>query len=258
MIEITMIMIGVYFFLLGLIIGSFLNVVIYRVPAEVSIAKGRSKCPGCDATIKAYDLIPVISYLILRGKCRNCGAKISARYPLIELLTGVMFLVAYLVEGFDIKAVLAMAVAAILISISAIDFDHMIIPNGLVIALIPIAVAYAIWDKDVTLLSRIIGAFAVSLPLFLLIIIIPDSFGGGDVKLMFVMGFILGWQSTLVGTFIGIIMGGAVATAVLLKNKRKDEGKQTHIPFGPWLAIGSFVALLFGGEIIDGYLNLMF
>ncbi len=257
MTEITII-IGAYVFLLGTIIGSFLNVVIYRVPAEVSIVKGRSKCPSCDSAIKAYDLVPVISYLMLRGKCRNCKAKISARYPLVELFTGAMFLVAFLVEGLDIKSILAMAVAAILIAISAIDFDHMIIPNGLVIALMPLAVCYAIWDADVTLLSRIIGAFAVSLPLFILIIIIPNSFGGGDVKLMFVMGFILGWQNTLVGTFIGIIMGGIVASTVLLKNRRKGEEKQTHIPFGPWLAIGSFIALLFGGEIIEGYLNLMF
>ncbi len=252
------ILIGVYVCILGAIIGSFLNVIIYRVPAGESIAKGRSKCMNCGEQIKAYDLVPIISYIFLRGKCRSCKARVSIRYPMIEVLTGLIFLGTFLVEGLEIKSFLTMAVGAILIAISAIDFDHMIIPNGLVIALIPLAIAYGIWDYDVAIVSRIIGAFVVSLPLFILIIIIPDSFGGGDVKLMFVMGFILGWQNTLVGTFIGILLGGIVATAALIKNRKKGNEKQTHIPFGPWLAIGSFVALLYGEEIINLYIEFAF
>ncbi len=265
--------VSIYIFILGLIIGSFLNVVIYRVPLEISIAKGRSKCTNCGDNIKAYDLIPIVSYIILRGKCRNCNDRISFRYPIIELMTGLLFLSVYLIEGFAIKTILGIAVVAILIAISAIDFEHMIIPNGLIIAMIPVAIAYAIWDKDITVLSRIIGAFAVSLPLFLIILLVPNSFGGGDVKLMLVMGFILGWQDTLLGAFIGVVMGGVVGTVALIKRKRRkelDKGndgelevkedeseRDTHIPFGPYLAIGCFIALLFGQEIISWYLSLL-
>ncbi len=256
MVELT-IMISAYVFIVGLCIGSFLNVVIYRVPNGVSIAKGRSKCPNCDHTLRPYDLIPVVSYMILRGKCRDCGSKISPRYPLVELATGLMYVLVYLVLGLTIETVLGVIVVSILIAITMIDFDHMIIPDGLVIALAVVGIAYAFLVKDVTLIERLIGIVAISVPLLIFAIIIPDCFGGGDIKMMAAMGIILGWQNTVLAGFIGIVLGGIVGAVILARNRAKGDTERKHMPFGPYLAIGCIVSLLAGTELIDWYIGLL-
>ncbi|MEI7884578.1 MAG: prepilin peptidase [Clostridia bacterium] len=236
-------------------IGSFLNVVIYRVPLGISIAKGRSYCPSCNTQLKNYDLIPIFSYLFLRGKCRKCGSKISLRYPLVELVTGILAVFIFLIVGFSWQAVLIFAVTAIMLAISLIDLDTMTIPNGLLIALIPFITGLFFLQPELALLARIIGFLALSLPMFLLNFVVEDSFGGGDIKLMALAGFMLGWQQTLVAFFIALMLGGSLATYLLL-TKQKEKG--SHIPFGPYLCIGIFLALLFGEKLLSWYLNLLF
>ncbi len=251
MVALIQFILYLYVFVVGIVIGSFLNVVIYRVPLAISVAKGRSFCPNCQAPIKGYHNIPVFSYLWLRGKCADCGQPISIRYPLVELFTGLLALLILAVYGFSFQWLVVFSAGAILICITMIDFDTMIIPNGLVLALMAPALVSFFFFPELGLLSRVIGIVAISLPMLLLTLFIPDAFGGGDIKLMAVAGFMLGWGDTLLAAFIGILLGGAVAVYLLLK---KTTAK--HMAFGPYLCIGIMTALLFGDIIIRSYLNL--
>lgn len=240
-------------FIYGSCIGSFLNVVIYRVPINISIAKGRSYCPKCNHKIKSYDLIPILSYMLLKGKCRNCKDSISIRYPLIELFTGIIAVITFMARGFSLEAVIIFLVAAILIAIAMIDFDTMTIPDELVIAIIPLALVMVYLQNDISLLSRIIAFFEISIPMIMLNYFVQDSFGGGDVKLISVCGIILGWQNTLLAMFIAILIGGFYAIYLLVSGKSK---KGAHIAFGPYICIGVYIAMIYGNEIISMYLNL--
>ncbi|PKM60228.1 MAG: prepilin peptidase [Firmicutes bacterium HGW-Firmicutes-4] len=251
MVEFINFILYVYIFVIGIVIGSFLNVVIYRVPLEISVAKGRSFCPHCHAQIKGYHNIPVFSYLWLRGKCADCGEPISIRYPLVELFTGLIAILIFAVYGFSFQWLVVFSAGAILIGITMIDFDTMTIPNGLVIALMAPALLSFFFFPQLGILSRVIGIFVISLPMLILVLFIPDAFGGGDIKLMAVAGFMLGWGNTLLAAFIGLLLGGAVAV-VLLAKKTPDK----HMAFGPYLCIGIMTALLFGDIIIQWYLNL--
>ena len=251
MVELINIIFYLYIFVIGIVIGSFLNVVIYRVPKEVSFVKGRSFCPHCQAQIKGYHNVPVFSYLWLRGKCADCRQPIAIRYPLVELFTGLMAVLIFAVYGFSFQWLVVFSAAAILICITMIDFDTMIIPNGLVIALMAPALLSFFFFPQLGILSRVIGIFIISLPMLILVLFIPDAFGGGDIKLMAVAGFMLGWGNTLLASFIGLLLGGAVAV-VLLARKTEDK----HMAFGPYLCIGIMTALLFGDRIIGWYFNL--
>jgi leader peptidase (prepilin peptidase)/N-methyltransferase len=239
-----------FVFVVGIVIGSFLNVVIYRVPKKISIAKGRSYCPKCKHKIKGYHNIPLISFIYLKGRCRYCDKKISSRYPLIELFTGLLGVALVVVFGFSIQALLYFIVGAILLCITMIDFDTMTIPNGLVIALIIPSVLSIFLIPEIGILSRIIGSLCISVPMLGLTFFIPGAFGGGDIKLMAVIGILLGWQNTLLATFIGILIGGVVGTIILLK-----KTQQKHMAFGPYLCIGIMTAILFGDIIIKYYLQ---
>lgn len=240
-------------FIYGACIGSFLNVVIYRVPNEISFAKGRSYCPKCNTQIRNCDLIPIASYLNLKGRCRSCKDKISSRYPLVELFTGLIAVMIFLIKGFTLISIIIFIVSAILIAITMIDFDTLTIPNGLVISIIPCAVFMMLIQKDVTVISRLIGFFSASVPMLLLNQLIPDSFGGGDVKLIAVCGFLLGWKNTLLAMFIAILIGGMYAVYLLASGKSK---RGAHIAFGPYICVGVYVAMLYGNEIIALYLGM--
>ncbi|WKY47928.1 prepilin peptidase [Eubacteriaceae bacterium ES3] len=240
-----------YALVLGLVVGSFLNVIIYRVPLGISISKGRSFCPNCQAPIKWSQNIPIISFLYLKGKCKNCGNPISIRYPLVESLTGLLSMVSFFVFGPTLQYLLVFVVMAILVSITFIDFDTLTIPNGLVIALMVPAILSCFVFPQPDFFARAIGIVSVSIPMLFLTMLIPDAFGGGDIKLMMVAGFLLGWANTLLAIFIALILGGMVAIVYILK-KTKDK----HMAFGPYLCIGIFTSTLFGSVIIDWYLSL--
>jgi len=248
--EMAYFIINAFVFVFGLCIGSFLNVVIYRVPLGISIAKGRSFCPQCKAPIAAYDNVPLFSWLFLRGKCRRCGAPIPVRYPAVELLGGLAALAAVWRFGYTPMAAVAFCTEAILIAVVFIDFDHMIIPNGLVIALIVPAVAAAFLQSPPDLISRVIGVFVIAVPLLVLAVAL-GAFGMGDIKLMAVAGFLLGWQGTLLAAFIGVVLGGIVGIVKMIKKTGEKE-----MAFGPYLAIGIAVSQLWGASIIAWYLGI--
>lgn len=247
------IIILVWFCALGACIGSFVNAATLRYSKGESFVKGRSRCPACGTTLRWFELVPLVSFLVLRGRCRGCKAKISWRYPAVEAVCTLTAALCWLRFEVAWMTPLAFAVCAILLAVTLIDGDTMEIPNGLVIALIPFAVG-AVWARpEVTLLQRGIGFLTVSLPMFLLALIIKNAFGGGDIKLMAVCGFLLGWQNTLLAFFIAVVLGGGYAVYLIGSKKSK---KGAHIAFGPYLCIGVAAAMLYGKEILSAYLGL--
>jgi leader peptidase (prepilin peptidase) / N-methyltransferase len=240
-------------FLFGSCIGSFLNVIIYRVPRGIPFWKGRSFCPICNVTLKPYDMIPVLSYFFLRGRCRNCNSKISQRYPLVETITGLIALLIYWETDFSLIYLEYFVFASVLVAIAFIDYDTMTIPNGLLLVLAFPAIAALFLNGQPDLLSRIVGFFAVSLPMFLLTLAIPECFGGGDIKLIASCGFMLGWQNTLLAIFIALLFGGAHGIYLIIKDK---NNRKKHFAFGQYICIGVFAAMLYGDLIINGYLQI--
>jgi len=237
----------------GMCIFSFLNVVIYRVPRNISYAKGFSMCPTCGHRLYPKDLVPVFSWLFLRGKCRYCGTKISPRYMVVEFLGAACAVGDLWVYGLSLAAVTVFLFLAILTVIAFVDADTMEIPNRFLITVIAAALLSLVTGPQVPVLERVIGFFCISAPLFLITLIIPDAFGGGDIKLMAPAGFMLGWKLTLIAFFISLITGGG--WGIYLMAGKKESGK-AHMPFGPFLALGMAVSVLFGNNLLRWYLGL--
>lgn len=272
----------IFLFVLGACIGSFLNVVIYRVPHEKSLLPS-SKCPNCDSAIKPWQNVPILGWLMLGGKCANCKEAISWRYPAIELLTAVMFCVVYWQIGFTPYLAVALAFTATMISLVFIDAEHMILPNvitypmfviSLVIRVVfPIAFAgFVFEDTQYAPISMLNTwpAWATSLAGALLGALIGggslwavgaiwkalrgvEAMGLGDVKLLLGIGALFGWRLTLLTIFIGAFTGAIAGIVVVMRSKDKDM--QAQIPFGIFLGIGSIVSMLFGERIIGWYLS---
>ncbi len=240
-------------FMAGAGIFSFLNVVVYRLPKKISYVTGRSHCPACDATLRWYDMVPVFNWFYLRGKCRDCGAHISFRYPAVEALGGTLALLCVYRFGMGAEAVAAFAFLAVLTVVALIDADTMEIPNGLVIGIIIVAAVAWACGLEPAWRDRLIGLVCVSLPMLLITLAIPGAFGGGDVKLMAASGLFLGWKMTLVATFLAIVAGGLYGIW-LLATRRK--GKKEHFAFGPFLCAGMAAALFWGAPLLEWYLGL--
>lgn len=243
-------LLATYVFVVGIVIGSFLNVVIYRYQAPIKVSQGRSMCSNCHTTLKAIDLIPVFSYLFLKGKCRYCHQHISLRYPIVELLTGFVFLAIYLKFKITIQTPIYCIIAAFLISAAFIDLDSMIIPDRTHIALIIAGILLIPFDHLIK--DRIIGLLIISIPFFI-IAYITKGLGYGDVKLMASAGFLLGYKLIIVAALLGIILGGIIGAISLLKG----SDKKSEMPLGPSLIIAIFLALFYGQPLITWYLSLL-
>jgi len=261
--------------LLGLIIGSFLNVVVYRVPAGIPLTRP-SQCPHCDAPVKPWQNVPVISWLVLRGKCANCAAPISARYPLVELATGLAFVgvVWWVVEAFRLaalaqrpEAIVLVAVAhlylaSISIALTLIDLDTRRLPNAIVLpSYVVLAVLFTVacvfgvpWEA---LVRAALGGVALFVFYWLLRAIRPGGMGGGDVKLAGVLGAALGfvgWGALIVGAFAAFVIGGVVGIALMLARRAT---RKTAIPFGPFMIVGAWIGLFSGEAITHWYTGLL-
>lgn len=250
------------FFWIGASIFSFVNVLIYRVPRNISFVGGRSFCPSCSARLKPYDMVPVLSYLILRGKCRNCGAKIPFRYLLVELLGGGLAVQSAMLfplndAGIGIylcRVFLLLSVAALLTAVLFVDIDTMEIPNGFVLALLCLGILSVFLFPDVSIAMRAAGCFAVSVPMLILAVLIPGAFGGGDIKLMAAAGLLLGVKLVAAAFFFSVLTGG-VYGIYLLAGKKK--GGKDHFAFGPFLCAGIWAAICCGNEVISWYLGFL-
>jgi leader peptidase (prepilin peptidase)/N-methyltransferase len=238
----------------GLIIGSFLNVVIYRLPRHESLVRPGSHCPGCDVAIRWYDNVPLVSWLLLGGKCRSCKNRISLRYPLVELFTGASFGLAGWRFGVSWAALLAWFIVAILVCLAFIDIDHMIIPNVIVLpgAAVGLGASIALHpDRWWLYLASAAGAATFC---FLLAVLWPGGgMGGGDVTMALFVGGVLGYPAVLVGFFLAFLLGTLVGLYILIVLKKS---RKTRVPFGPFLSLGTYVALFAGEQIVRGYLDL--
>ena len=237
----------------GLIFGSFLNVVAYRLPRGESLARPASRCPGCDAPIKPYDNVPVLSWLALRGRCRSCKAAIAWRYPLVELATALLLALTVVVIGPNENVWLGLAFVLLLVPVTVIDIDFRIIPNKLMILGTVVALAILALTRPGDIPEHLIAAVAAGGFLLIAAIAYPGGMGMGDVKLAFVMGLFLG-RDVGVAMLAGLLAGSLIGAAVIARKGAK-EGRKTAIPFGPFLALGGLVGLLAGEPVVDWYLR---
>ncbi|HMQ04020.1 MAG TPA: prepilin peptidase [Pyrinomonadaceae bacterium] len=271
----------VFAFGFGAVVGSFLNVVIHRVPNELSIVFPNSACPKCNTPIKPYDNIPIISWMVLGGKCRSCRARISARYPAVEALTGIVFAAVFWQIGFTAFLPVALVFSAVMIALIFIDAGHMILPNVITYPLFLFAMlvrlvfplvfgtayfsdmqfAPATWLQGypawaISVISALVGALAGGGSLWLVGELWKrlrgvEAMGLGDVKMMLGVGALLGWRLAFLSIFLGAFTGALAGIFVIAK--QKDKSMQAQIPFGIFLGAGSILALLFGERLIGWY-----
>jgi leader peptidase (prepilin peptidase) / N-methyltransferase len=237
----------------GLLVGSFLNVVAYRLPRGESLVHPRSRCPQCDTQLRAIDNVPVVSWLLLRGRCHHCGAPISARYPLVELTTGALYAGVVASQDDGARIVLGLLLVTALVPITLIDLDHRIIPNRITgPAAIAALVVIAALDRDF-LVEAVIAAAAGGGFFLIAAILYPRGMGMGDVKLAGVLGLYLG-RAVAPAILIALI-GGVLVGAAIIARKGATEGRKTAVPFGPFLAAGGMIAFFVGNELVDAYLD---
>ena len=236
----------------GLAVGSFLNVCIYRIPKGTFFTEKHSYCPKCGQPLKWYDMVPVFSWIFLGGKCRNCKEKISARYPIVESLNAVLWTLSAYFIGLNANAFIYDALFSALIVMTFIDIDTKEIPNGIVVFIIILSIPLFFTAKDVVWWHRLVGAVVISVPLYV-IALVTGGIGGGDIKLYFALGLVLGLYPTLVSAFIAIVSAGLIGGVLLLTKKVR---KGYELPLGPFIALGAVVTVFAGTPIIDGIKNL--
>ena len=245
-------------FIFGLIIGSFLNVCIYRLPRKESVAWPSSHCPLCGSAISALYNIPILSYILLKGRCRSCKSPISIRYPLVELLTGALFSLVVSRYHLSPYALISLAFTAILIVGSIIDIEHRIIPNilnylGTILAGVGLIFSYL----PITPVEGAVGFLAGGGFFYLAAVASPylfkkEGMGGGDIKLIAFLGLYLGWKKVFLTIFLGSLIGAVTGIGLIAL---KVTEKKDLIPFGPYLSVAGFISLMWGNEIIDWYLR---
>lgn len=250
----TMLQISMYIliFLYGIVIGSFLNVVIVRVPRKESIVKVRSHCENCGYQLKWFDLIPIFSYLVLGGKCRKCKTKISAQHLILEVLNGILYVITFLVAGVSLHTCLLCLLFSALLALSLIDFKTYEIPVGFQYVIFALAILQTVLDFS-NWSEHVIGFFAVSVLLYLIYKISKGTaIGGGDVKLMAVCGLFIGWKLIILAFLLGCIVGSVVHIL-----RMKLSGESHVLAMGPYLSVGVFVAALWGEKILTWYLGIL-
>ena len=239
-------------FLFGLAIGSFLNVLIFRIPEGKSIVFPSSHCMFCNHSLQVFDLIPVLSFLLLRGRCRYCGERISRQYPLVELLTGLVLLPFYHKFGLSTVFFIYSILVFTLIVISVIDFKLKIIPNKITYPGIILALILSLIFNHISFIPSLLGII-IPAGLFLLVALIyQKGLGMGDVKLVAMIGAVLGWQYTLLGVVFGSIIGLIIIFCLMMLKKFKPR---QQIPFGTFISIGTVLVILYGEEIVRAYLG---
>jgi len=239
-----------FIFIYGSIFGSFFNVVILRTPKNESLITQSSHCPKCMTPIKPYDLIPILSYVFLGGKCRHCHNPISWRYPVIESLTAISFVSIYLAYGISYSTLIGMILTSLLIIIAAIDIDTMEILDRFQIMILMLAFINLL-ISPLPVIEHLLGFFIISIP-FYAIAYLTGGIGGGDIKLIAVSGLLLGYKATIIAFFIASVLGGLVVIYLLIT---KQKERKSLIAFGPYLCIGIFFAYLYGNQIFYWYLN---
>jgi leader peptidase (prepilin peptidase)/N-methyltransferase len=240
-------------------VGSFLNVCIHRLPKEESIVAPRSRCPACRSPIRAWDNIPLVSFLLLRGRCRACRQPIAWRYPMVEALTALLFVLTVSRFGVTLQTAFLLAFLCGLVVVSFIDLDHQIIPNVITLPGIPLGLIGGLLVREPPLLDRLIGTLAGAGFLYLVLfyggaLYGQEAMGEGDLNLIALVGAFLGWKAVVVTILVACVVGSAVGLALMAL---KRLGRRQHIPFGPFLALGAVVGLFWGERLLGWYLKFL-
>lgn len=243
----------IYVFVVGLVLGSFYNVVGLRIPKKESIVRPPSHCTSCQKRLTGIELIPVLSYVMQRGKCRSCGAKFSPVYLFSELITGLLFAFAYWQLGFSWELVVALLFISLLVIINVSDIAYMLIPDKVLLFFLPLVIVGRLLSPLEPWWDSILGAFLGFGILFLIAVISKGGMGGGDIKLFFIIGLVLGTFNTLLTLFLASIIGMVVGIIVL---KVRGQGRKTPVPFGPSIAIASIIVYFYGQQLSDWYVSL--
>jgi len=244
-------------FILGLTVGSFSNVCIYRIPRNQSIIFPASRCPKCNSNISPKDNIPLLSYILLKGRCRNCKNKISIQYPVVELLTGLIYLIIYLAYGLTVQTLIYIILSSALINIAFIDLKEQIVPDVISLPGIVIGFIVSFFVPYISFINSSLGILAGGGIILIIglagsLIFKKEAMGGGDVKLAGMIGAFLGWRYIIILLFLGFFIG-AVAGIILILAKIKN--REDTIPFGPFIVLGSFITLLWGEKILSWYIG---
>lgn len=244
------ILLYIIIFLYGIVIGSFLNVLIYRLPKKENIVTTRSHCMNCGYQLKWYDLVPIFSYLALGGRCRKCKTRISVQYPIIEALNGILYLIVFIRFGMSVDSLLYCLLFSALLTLSVIDFRTYEIPVGINVFILLLGLVRVVTDWN-NWPDYLIGFLAVSCFLYVIYIVTKGrGIGGGDVKLMAVCGLVLGWKLVVLGFFLGCIIG-SICHLIRMKVSDADH----VLAMGPYLSVGVMIAALFGNQMIHWYLT---
>jgi len=249
---------AILIFILGLIVGSFSNVCIYRIPKNESIVYPASHCPKCRSKIKPVDNIPLLSFILLKGRCRNCKSKISIQYPIVEFLTGLIYLIIYLIYGLSIQTLVYIILSSALIIIAFIDLNEQIVPDVISLPGIVIGFIISFFIPYISFINSALGVVVGGGIILVIglagsVIFKKEAMGGGDVKLAAMIGAFLGWRYIVISLFSGFFLG-ALAGIILILSKIKK--REDAIPFGPFIVLGSFITLLWGEKIILWYLGI--
>jgi leader peptidase (prepilin peptidase)/N-methyltransferase len=247
-------------FIFGAVIGSFLNVCIYRIPRNISLVVPSSRCVSCNLSIKPWDNIPILSYVFLGGKCRNCKEKISIRYPIVEALNAFFYIFVSWRYGLGWDFIIFCMICSSLIVIAFIDIDFQIIPDRITLVGIPIGLiagSFILHDPFMRMsqlgyVASIIGFFTGGGLFYLIAVLSKGGMGGGDIKMMAMIGAFMGWKSVLLTTFLGSLTGSFLGIFLILF---KGKGRKAKIPFGPFLAFGAIITIFYGQELLDWYLH---
>ena len=241
-------------FVFGLVVGSFCNVVIYRLPQGESIISPGSRCPSCRTPIRPWDNIPLISYLLLRGRCRACKEPFSLRYPSVELVSGVLYVLLWFKLGFNMPFAVYAALTSTLLTVALIDYDHKIIPNTITLPGLVIGLGLSLWGLPITPLTSLLGILLGGVFFYLIALVSKGGMGGGDIKLIAMIGAFLGWQGAFFTILSGALLGSLVGVSLMVMGKK---GRKDKVPFGPFLSVGAILFILWGDDLIHWYLNLL-
>ncbi len=244
-------------FILGLIVGSFSNVCIYRIPINESIIYPASHCPKCRSSIKPIDNIPLLSYILLKGRCRNCGSRIPIQYPVVEFLTGIIYILIFLIYGLTLQSLIYIILASAVIIIAFIDLNKQIIPDVISLPGIVIGLILSFFIPYISFINSVLGVLVGGGIILIIglvgsVIFKKEAIGGGDVKLAAMIGAFLGWRYIIISLFLGFFLGALAGIRIVLS---KIKSREDMIPFGPFIALGSIITILWGEKIISWYLG---